>query len=458
VTGLLDFLQTIVSFILAISILITVHEYGHYWVARKLGVKILRFSIGFGRSLWSRTRGEDGTEFVLAAIPLGGYVRMLDEREGEVAERDLPRAFNRQSLARRFAIVAAGPVFNFLFAIAAYWLMFVIGIAGLRPIVGEVDADSIAQRAGLAAGQEILMVEGRRTPTWESVSGLGLKEMLSDRRLEIVVDEGGREMEIVLDLETVTLDDVTETGLLAWIGLQPARPILQAVIDEVIDGGAAQAAGLQRGDRIISADSESIPDWRSWVDYVQQHPGRTIRAKIERDAVFLELDITPAAESDEQGRPIGRIGASVSVPEDFGHEFRSVEKYSLLPAFGHALVKTGEMSIMTLRVLEKIITGDASARNLSGPISIARYAGHSIDIGFSAFLVFLAIVSISLGILNLLPIPLLDGGHLMYYLIELVKGSPVSEAVQLQGQRLGIVLLAGLMGLALYNDFARLLE
>ena len=445
------------AFIVAIGVLVTVHEFGHFWVARKLGVKVLRFSVGFGKPLWARRFGKDDTELVVAAIPLGGYVKMLDEREGEVADAERDRAFNRQPLSTRISVVAAGPLFNFLFAILAYWMMYVSGVPGMRPVVGEVIPSSYAEQAGFRAGDELLAVQDTETPSWEaavlSLLDAGLSDQASfrigvrdatgnDRELRVVMDESGRLLE--------------KGGLLENFGIRPWRPVYPAVIDRLVAGSPGARAGMIGGDRVVAADGNAIENWNAWVEYVRARPGKPIRVELMRNGDSLMLDLTPDAMQDN-GETVGRIGAYVRLPDDDQHAtMRVVVRYGPLEALPVALGKTWEMSALTLRTLWKMITGGASVENLSGPISIAQYAGQSAVIGLAAFLGFLAIVSVSLGVLNLLPIPILDGGHLLYYLVELVKGSPVSESAQLIGQRVGIVILLMLMTLAFYNDLTRL--
>lgn len=450
------FLSTILAFIVAIGVLVTVHEFGHFWVARRLGVKVLRFSVGFGRPLWRR-EAADGTEYMLAAIPLGGYVKMLDEREGEVPAADLHRAFNRKPVASRIAIVAAGPVFNFLFAILAYWLIFIIGVTGLRPLVGQVLPGTPAAHAGLHGGDEIRVVEGRSTPTWDAARTALLKGSLGGGSIELeVAGSDGATRLVALDLAGLPLD--LEGGdLLPGLGIEPWRPSIPAVIGEVVPGEPAEQAGLRPGDRILSADGRPIPDWNGWVEYVRAHPGTELEVTVERDGAELALTLKPASVAEGE-REVGRIGAAVDMSRAPDLErYQAVQDYPPLEALGAAAVRTWDMTSLTLQVLGRLFTGRASLESVSGPITIAQYAGETARIGVVPFLAFLAVVSISLGILNLLPVPILDGGHLLYYLIELVKGSPLSEEAQQLGQRLGIVLLLGLMALAFYNDFSRLL-
>lgn len=462
-------LASLFFFIVALGILITIHEFGHYWVARKMGVKVLRFSIGFGKPLWTHYGKVDNTEYVIAAIPLGGYVKMLDEREAPVAAHELHRAFNRQSLRSRFAIVFAGPLFNFLLAILVYWAIFIIGITGLKPVVGVVTPDSIAHGSGLQEGDIIVEVNGKITPTWEAVVLAILDRALEQQAVTIKVRPGNQlnQPDVIrnLNLTTITGSDLDQGNLLESIGITPLRPKLPAVVGQLEEGGPAQQAGLQVGDRIIAVDGQPVTDWDAWVAYVRPRANQVIRVEIERSRVTdaetrgsLErqvLQVRPAPVATKDGT-IGRIGVGVKVPDVLPTELQSILRYSPTEAIIPAIMKTWDMSVLTLRMLYKMITGMLSTTNLSGPISIAQYAGSSADAGFVAFLGFLAIVSISLGVLNLLPIPLLDGGHLMYYLIEAVKGSPVSESAQILGQRVGIALLGTLMIFAFYNDLTRL--
>lgn len=454
----MGFIQSLTAFLVAIALLITFHEFGHYWVARRCGVKILRFSVGFGRPLWSRRFGADATEFVIAALPIGGYVRMLDEREGEVAPAERHRAFNTQSLARRAAIVAAGPVFNLVFAIAAYWLVFMVGVAGLKPIVGSVAPDSVAARAGIAPGDEILALSGHATPTWSALLEQLVGHVVSDRSLDLDVrNAGGSENSVRIELAHVHIDDVAAGKLMELIGITPWRPVIPAVIGSVRPGGAAARVGLRDGDRIVAAAGTPVSDWEQWVKVVRAHPARPVAIEIERAGERLQLSITPDSVAGAEGRPMGQIGAAVDAGSVDQGRYMARERYPLPAAFVRACEKTLEMSALTLRIMAKMIMGEASVKNLSGPISIAQYAGESAGIGVIAFLTFLAIVSVSLGVLNLLPIPLLDGGHLMYYLSELFTGRPVSESVQAIGQQVGMAMLLGLMGLAIYNDLMRLI-
>jgi regulator of sigma E protease len=454
----MGFLQSLFAFLFAIALLIAFHEYGHYWVARRCGVRILRFSVGFGRPLWRREYGPDRTEFVVAALPVGGYVRMLDEREGEVAPAERPRAFNTQSVGRRAAIVAAGPAFNFLFAIVAYWIIFMVGVTGLRPVIGEVVPGSPAARAGLSAGDEIVGLSGRSTPTWSALLEQLVAHAIAGRELVLDVrDAGAGERRVRVALPGLAVDDVAGGGVLEHLGVRPVRPVIPAVLGELRSGGAAARDGLQSGDRVLAAAGAPVTDWEDWVRVVRAHPETALEVEVERGGKRLRLVITPDAITTRDGKRVGQIGAAVDSDSASDGRLTARERYSVAGALVRSLDKTLETAALTLRILFKMIAGEASVKNLSGPLSIAKYAGESAGIGVIAFLSFLAIVSVSLGVLNLLPIPLLDGGHLMYYLSELVTGRPVSESIQAIGQQVGMVLLLGLMGLALYNDLMRLI-
>jgi regulator of sigma E protease len=449
-------LFTLVSFIVALAILIAVHEFGHFWVARKLGVKVLRFSIGFGRALWRRTSAVDGTEYVIAAIPLGGYVKMLDEREAPVEPEERNRAFNRQSLGVRSAIVVAGPLFNFIFAIMAFWLIFVTGDIGLKPIVGKVENGSIAEQAGFTHGDEILAVADRVTPSWESVVYTMLSEALDSTSLNVVVrSQAG--VEHVYQLASEGFSALAEDGMLLQnLGLSPDRPILPPVVGGVLDGEPAALAGLEPGDRIVSVDGIEVEDWNDWVEYVRERPGQALNLEVDRKGDYISMDVTPLM-MEQDGKRYGRIGASVSVPDNLMDDYRAVVKYGPIDAIGHSVDKTWDLSLLMLRTLGKMIIGEVSVKNLSGPISIADSAGKSASYGFSYFLKFLAVVSVSLGVLNLLPIPVLDGGHLFFFLIEGIKGRPLSDRFMEQGQKIGLLILLVIMSIAFYVDINRYL-
>ncbi|HYQ90508.1 MAG TPA: RIP metalloprotease RseP [Candidatus Competibacteraceae bacterium] len=445
----------LLAFIVTLGVLITVHEFGHFWVARRLGVKVLRFSIGFGAPIWLRRSRVDGTEFAVTAIPLGGYVRMLDEREGPVAAAELPRAFNRQPVGSRIAIVAAGPLFNLLFAVLAYTLLFMTGVSGIRPLLDAPPPDSVAARAGFEAGDLITAVAGQPTPTLQAVSMALLEQGLEHERIPVQVqDETGQLRLRILDLHKQK--SVTGDGdVLGQLGLAP-WPV-PAIVGQVLEGKPGQRAGLLPGDHIVAIDGQPIKDWQQLVNYVETRPGQTLTLAIERQGQPKTLQVTTeAVESGNKGK-VGKIGISGQVPEEMVSQMRVVVRYGPFRALAEGIAKTWDTSWFTLRMLGRMLIGKASLSNISGPITIAKFAGQAASVGLAAFLSFLALVSISLGVLNLLPVPILDGGHLLYYLIELIKGSPLSDVAQELGQRVGMVLLVMLMGLALFNDLSRLL-
>ncbi len=445
---------TLFSFLIALAILIAVHEFGHFWVARRLGVQILRFSIGFGWPLL-QWKGRHGTEYVLAAIPLGGYVKMLDEREGPVKLEEVQFAFNRQPLWKRSAIVAAGPLFNFLLAIGLYWGIGITGEPGIRPIIGAVASDSVAERAGFLPGDELLAVGDRRTPTWESASFALLLASLDGVDLPVRVRdlEGRESVRVLSGKELAALPE--NQDVLANLGISEARPVLAPVLGEILPGEPAEQAGLQSGDRILSAEGVPVESWRDWVKQVQAHPEQPMQIRVERQGEVISLSLTPRA-LEQDGERIGRIGAAVSVPEDFLQKYRVEVRYGPLEAVGIAFSKTWDLSALTLRMMGRMLIGQASVeKNLGGPITIAVVAGKTADLGLLPFLKFLALVSIGLGVLNLLPIPVLDGGHLLYFAIEGLRGKPLSEQAQTRAQYVGIFLLGALMLLVLQVDISR---
>ncbi len=453
----MDILVTVGSFIVALAILITIHEFGHFWVARRVGVRVLRFSIGFGRPLLRWRGRHDETEYVIAAVPLGGYVKMLDEREEAVPEDQLGRSFNRQRLWKRALIVIAGPASNLLFAVLVYWIIFIVGDPGLRAVIGTVAPQSVAAESGFQPGDELLLIGNQPVKSWETAIFSFSLDALDGQDLRVRVrDASGQEHDRWL--QGAVLTKLTETpDLLDWLGLEPRRPELPAVIGEIVPGESAQQAGFEVGDRLVAADGRQIPSWQDWVALVREHAGQTILVDVERrDGSTPQIAITPRP-TDIDGKRIGRIGAGVAVPEHLMDDYQVLVRYAPVAALGQAFNKTLNMSTMMLRVMGRMLIGESSVKNLSGPITIAEYAGRSASSGLNAFVKFLAVVSISLGVLNLLPIPVLDGGHLLYFLIEWVKGSPVSEQIQGQAQTLGFILLAALMLLAFYVDLSRLL-
>ena len=450
------FLISVVSFLVAIGILVAVHEWGHYIVARMVGVKVLRFSIGFGRPLWMKRYGDDQTEFCLSSIPIGGYVKLLDERDCAVTLKDQDRALNRQSIPARIAILFAGPGMNFVFAILAYWCMFVTGVPGVKPVIGAVEPQSVSDRAGLVNGDLVVGVGERAVATWEGTILAMLDALLADGDIPLTVaGENGQKRDVVL-LTAGEESNLTEPGqLFIGLGFQPWSPELPPVIDEITPNGPAERAGMRPGDEVIAAAGSAVTSWPQWVEYVRAHPNERVDTLVLRDGeqVALSIDI---GESESEGDRIGRIGASVRVSEDLYADMQAERRYGLVEAWPAAISKTWEMMALTVRMAGSMLTGGVSVKNISGPINIAQYAGYSATAGLVQFLSFLAIVSISLGILNLLPIPLLDGGQIFYQLLEAVKGSPISERAQIFGQQMGIFFLLLLMSFAFYNDLARI--
>jgi len=454
-------LHNIVFFVIAIGVLVTFHEFGHYLTARLLNVKVLRFSVGFGRPLlmWTRRKGEDVIEYAIAAIPLGGYVKMLDEREAsaDIDEKDLPRAFNRQPVFKRILIVAAGPLFNFILAIVLYWIVFMGGVEGTRPLIGAPEINSPAAQAGFENEDEILAVAGTRVQTWQAF------------RLALIdygIDGGD------LPVKVKTADDLLTTRVLPignlhiledkadvldQLGFHSWRPQLPPVIGGLTEDGAAKRDGLHKGDRVLAVAGRNIDNWDQLVDIIEASPKQPLDFQVLRDDARLTVTITPGMRLKDN-KESGFIGAYQHVPEQLLDKIRTRVDYNAMQAAGKAVEKTWNMSLLTLRVLGKMLLGEAALENISGPITIATYAGMTASIGLTTYLGFLAIISVSLGVLNLLPVPMLDGGHLFYYVIEMIKGSPVSERFEELGQQVGLTLLILLMGLAIFNDIQRLIN
>ncbi len=495
---MVDLALSIIAFIVAIGVLVSVHEYGHFIVARKLGFKVLRFSVGFGRPLWRWQGGApDHVEYWLSSVPLGGYVKLLDEREGPVDEAERHRAFNRRPIPHRIAVLAAGPGFNFLFAIFAYWVMFVSGIPALKPVVGAVSEGSVAAVAGLRADDEIRAVGGKPTATWEQAVIAILDELLADGRIELdVSDAAGTERFVELDVRDRVSELTEPEALFSGLGIRPG-PTMPPDIERVDPDSPAEQAGLMAGDRVLSVDGEPIESWQAWLETIRARPGETVSLLVLRESREVELAMrvdagesvglvvarSPSSlpddvveripdderygvvelsmligEVEENGERVGRIGAwrPSQLPDDVLERIRSEERYGVVEGLYRGAAKTWEMTALTVRMLVRMVIGDVSLSNVSGPISIAAYAGDSAEAGFTAFLAFLSIVSISLGIMNLLPIPLLDGGQIVYQLAEWLKGSPLSERAMLVGQQLGIVFLIVLMSFVFYNDISRM--
>lgn len=452
--NLFDYL---IPFVAALGLLILVHELGHYLVARWCGVKVLRFSIGFGKPLVVKRAGVDRTEWALAAFPLGGYVKMLDEREGEVAAHELHRAFNRQTVWRRFAIVAAGPLANFLLAIALYWGVFVVGTDELRPRVALTELSSPAQAAGVREGDLVVAVDDETVRSWQDLRWVLLRHALDSRQVVLrvrMVD--GDDALRTLDLAGLRIDD-GKTDLIARIGLRPWRPLIPAVVGKLMEGGVAARAGLLRGDEIIAIDDEPVASWTDMVTLVRESAGRERAFSIRRDGAVMAVKMVPD-ETSESGERIGRIGIAVAEPDLGGVSMFAEVRYGIGAGLAKATRQTWETSVLSLQMIGRMFTGEVSWKNLSGPVTIADYAGQTAQLGWSHYIKFLALISISLGVLNLLPIPVLDGGHLLYYVIEIIKGGPIPERVMEIGQQIGLALLVMLMAFAFFNDINRLIS
>lgn len=454
----MNLLEYIVPFVLALGVLIFFHELGHYSVARWCGVKVLRFSVGFGRPLVRWTIGPDRTEWVVAAFPLGGYVKMLDEREGEVPQQDLPRSFNRQSVWRRFAIVAAGPLANFLLAIVVYWGLFATGTEELKPRLALTEeVGTLAATSGIRDGDLVVSVNDESIRSWGELRWSLLRHALDGEAVMLRIRSGDNvETFRQLDFQGIRVDD-GQTDLIQRIGLRPWRPHIAPVVGQVMAGSAAARAGVQAGDEFVALDGVRIGSWVELVEHVRQRPDTPVVAEIRRDGALITSELRPEA-AEEGGERIGRIGISVAEPVEGRSAMFSIVRYGPLESFAKAMTKTWDTSVLTLKMIGRMITGEVSWKNISGPVTIADYAGQTAKLGWTHYLGFVALISISLGVLNLLPIPVLDGGHLLYYTIEIIKGGPVSERVMEIGQQIGLVALVMLMAFAFYNDITRLIS
>ncbi len=450
-------LFTIASFLVTVGLLVVVHEWGHYAVARLSGVKILRFSVGFGRPLWIRRLGPDRTEWVIAAFPLGGYVKMLDSREVDVAPAERHRAFDLQPVGKRIAVVLAGPAANFLAAFLLYWALFVTGLPGVKPIVGEPPRATAAAAAGLAGGDTIRAVGSEPTATWTDVRWLLLQEAVRGGAVALEIEgERGERSTRSLDLSSLSKDDL-DRDFLQKLGLKSYTPQVAATLGRVVPGGAGDRAGLRDGDRIVAIGGVPMATWGQFTARVRASAGRLLSIDVERAGTQITISAVPEAVGEGEAR-IGLLKVEPG-PEVRGawERMATTVRHGPLDAVPKALHRVWDLSVFSLKMLGKMLLGEVSWKNLSGPITIADYAGQTAQLGWASFAGFLALVSVSLGVLNLLPIPLLDGGHLVYYSAEIVKGSPVSERTMEIGQRVGLAILAGLTFFAFYNDINRLL-
>jgi regulator of sigma E protease len=453
VTGICDVL-TLLAFIITLAALIVVHEYGHFIAARWCGVKVLRFAIGFGRPLHTRTFGKDKTEFVVAAFPLGGYVKMLDEREGPVAPAELDRSYNRQNVWKRSAIVIAGPLANLLFAVLLYWVLFMVGVEDMKPLLGEVPASSPAAIASLHAGETIARIDGKKLSGWQEVRWNMLQKALKGGMVEIEATSGSNETHLHrVDLSRLRSADFDE-DVLVRIGLVPAKPEMPARVGQILPDSAAGRDGLQAGDFIKAINYISVAGWESFTQMVRSNPGKPLSLQIDRQGHNITLRVTPDAVK-EGDATVGRIGAAYVMSDADKARYFTEIRYPPLMALGHAVQKTWDTAAFSIKALGRMITGGMSWKNVSGPVTIATMAGQTAHIGWKAFAEFLALVSVSLGVLNLLPVPVLDGGHLMYHIVEILRGDALSERAMEYGQRVGLAMLGLLMTVALYNDLVR---
>ncbi|OSN03806.1 zinc metallopeptidase RseP [Lonsdalea britannica] len=451
---MMNILWSLAAFIVALGVLITVHEFGHFWVARRCGVRVERFSIGFGKALWRR-RDRQGTEYVIALIPLGGYVKMLDGRVADVPPEMAHQAFDHKTVWQRAAIVSAGPIANFIFAIFAYWLVFILGVPGVRPVVGEVLPDSIAAQAQISPGMELKSIDGIETPDWDSVR-LAFISKIGDVDMTIGTAPLGSSLieQKKLDLRSWSFEPDKQDPAVS-LGIVPRGPQVDAVLAGIQPHSAAKKAGLQAGDRIVKVDGQLLSRWQQFVIAVREHPGERVELSVEREGETVSIALTPDSKAVGKDRVEGFAGVVPRVTP-LPEEYKTVRQYGPFSAVYEATDKTWQLMKLTVGMIGKLIAGDVKLNNLSGPISIAQGAGMSADYGLIYYLMFLALISVNLGIINLFPLPVLDGGHLLFLAIEKLKGGPVSERVQDFSYRIGTVLLMMLMGLALFNDFSRL--
>lgn len=445
----------IVAAIFLLGPLIAIHEFGHYWVARKLGVKVLVYSIGFGPTLFKWTSKKSAIQYQLSALPLGGYVKMLDEREGNVSAEDLPYAFNRQPVWKRFAIVAAGPVINLIFAVILFWILFIPAQEQLNTRIGKVLPNTPAALVQMQAGDKVVAVDGTKTPTWEKLSYALVNRVGETGNIQVQTEHQGQLKTFNLPIQNF-LKDQSQSPL-EVLGFVPYRPHIPALVYKMSEDGAAIRQGMKEGDKIVAINQVAMKDWFDVVDVVQKSPEKLLNIDVLRDGQLVHLQVMPQGKRDNMGNVTGLLGvqaqtANINIPA----EYKQTIQYNPAEALVVAVEKTGQLSGMILNSMVKMVRGLIGLDNLSGPITIAKVAGQSAEMGWQTYISFMALMSVSLGILNLLPIPMLDGGHLVYYIIEAIRGKPVSEQIQLVGLKIGMLLLGSMMFLAIFNDFMRL--
>ncbi len=455
-----DFFNNLLFFIIALGVLVTFHEFGHFWVALKLGVKVQRFSVGFGKAFYVHKRKvgkhQDEVEFALAAIPLGGFVKMLDERVEDVSDDEKDRAFNNQSLAVRTAIVFAGPLANFLLAIVLYWFVFVLGSAAIQPILAEPPAQTLAATAGFKAEDKVTMVNDEEIMTMTGFRLAMMDAAISADSVKIsVIDINNTEQIRLLQIGDKKIlkvegDPIEKLGFSLW------QPVIPPVVGKTVPDSVAEKAGIEAKDIITAVNSNNVESWADTVKVISSSPGKAITLTVLRNGVEKTIELTPSSRKNKDGKEEGYIGIYLQRPQSIIDKLYTTEEYSALPAVAVAIKKTWSMSVLTLKVLGRMVIGDAALENISGPLTIAKFAGETASMGLVQFLSFLAVISVSLGVLNLLPVPVLDGGHLLFYLLEFIKGKPLSDKAQQFGQQIGMMLLLMLMSIAIFNDIQRI--
>ena len=451
-----DILNSILFFIVAIGVLITFHEYGHFWVARRMGVAVLRFSVGFGPVIWRYQPKHSITEYVVSIIPLGGYVRMLDENQDEVPENLLPHAFNRQPLYKRSAIVAAGPLANFLLAALLYGLIFVIGTDGLRPVVGALVEQGLAERSGLLVGDELRSIDGKSNRSWDQNHFYLLDRIVSKETVTYGVSNGEQTRTVNVDFGQLDDVDLQTSSIESVLGMFPETPVIRPIVDRLIDGYPAQAAGLKEGDEITQINTTPVNNWTDLVGLISEASESVLNVQFLRDGSLQQVQLQPRVV-EINGRTVKQIGISVNAEKQIRDANVTVKvRFGIIDSLVRGFETMWSTTVLTIKMLAGMISGKQSSDSIGGPIAIAEHAGKAAEAGINNYLTFLALLSVSLGILNLLPIPVLDGGHLMFHAYEAISGNPPSERMLVIANQIGLFLLICLMGFAFYNDLARI--